>query len=103
MVFVHVRNLKEWIWSQRWETKDPKMLKMGPSETKLEGGFLENQMEQVLWISGAWGTWQEPPTTLLFPAHCLGLQQIRLGEHLTLPCLRWSDFTQMEWIGVDSE
>lgn len=103
MVFVHVRNLKEWIWSQRWETKDPKMLKMGPSETKLEGDFLENQMEKVLWISGAWGTWQEPPTTLLFPAHCLGLQQLRLGEHLTLPCLRWSDFTQMEWIGVDSE
>lgn len=79
------------------------MLKMGPRETKPEGGFLENQMEKVLWISGAWGTWQEPPTTLLFPAHCLGLQQIWLGEHLTLPCLRWSDFTQMEWIGVDRE
>lgn len=40
--------------------------KDGPSKTNLEGGLPENQIEKVLWISGAWGTWQYPhPNTSL--------------------------------------
>lgn len=69
-----------------------KVLKMGPVGTNLEGGLPEKQMEKVLWVSGVWGTWQDPPHPLRhfsFPPTALASSRHSLEN--TSPCPAFAD------------